>query len=269
MAIYKGDTQLKAYKGDMQPVNIYKGNTKVAGWHPQTVSGEGTISLDGAFKIPPDALVVDGKCDQTGTPSPSTPAPITTITGDLTITAANGDLSDTVVTPLGSVELCSLPDGTKDEYDAVMGVLTKRVDKVVFDGSADEEWGLYNLANNCMKANNVIPGAAPRGVGNVFSDRFLQGSNPWDDSGTAGTFSNSGGSSSISLWFVPPVGVTTVAGWRTWLAANPIEVYYKLAEPYTIQQLTPALPVVRTGIKTLSVSANITPSFTATVKAMD
>ena len=37
---------------------------------------------------------------------------------------------------------------------------------------------------------------------------------------------------------------------------------------YTIQ-LTPDLPVVRTGIKTLTVGANITPTFTATVKAMD
>ena len=55
---------------------------------------------------------------------------------------------------------------------------------------------------------------------------------------------------------------------KAWLAANPVTVYYKLATPTTIQ-LTPDLPVVRTGIKSLTVGANITPTFTATVKAMD
>ena len=59
-----------------------------------------------------------------------------------------------------------------------------------------------------------------------------------------------------------------LADWTAHLAANPVTVIYKLATPYTIQ-LTPDLPVVRTGIKTLSVSANITPTFSATVKAMD
>ena len=60
-----GETAAKVYVGDMHPVNIYKGDTKVAGWHPQTVSGEDTISLDGAYNVPPDALVIDGKCQQT------------------------------------------------------------------------------------------------------------------------------------------------------------------------------------------------------------
>ena len=45
-------------------------------------------------------------------------------------------------------------------------------------------------------------------------------------------------------------------------------VYYKLATPTTVQ-LTPHLPVVRTGIKTLSVGADVVPTLSATVKSMD
>ena len=45
-------------------------------------------------------------------------------------------------------------------------------------------------------------------------------------------------------------------------------VYYKLATPTTVQ-LTPHLPVVRTGIKTLAVGADVVPTISATVKSMD
>lgn len=388
-----------AYVGDYQPVNLYAGAHKVAGWHSQTVSGEGTVSLDGAYNIPPDALVVDGKCEQTvgvwgtnlitngdfsngttgwsasaagtssysvlegmahflptvayeginsnkiqtiaghkyyvsavmqttdagacvyfiglnassprnvvtfsaindglahslsavvtciinnvdgylkpqstatsgysdiavdnvlcidltaafgagneptaeqmdaylaaypnswfdgsalittdgtpNSPSPTYPAPITTITGDLSIAGANGDLSDTSTIPLGAVELCSLPDGTKDEYDAVTGVLTKRCGKYV--GDSGTSWTISDAADNAS----------------FISDRIQ-----------AGTLSG-------KVLTAPSTCAPTV--------------YYALATPYEIQ-LAPDLPVVRTGIKNLTVSANITPHITATVKAMD
>ena len=45
-------------------------------------------------------------------------------------------------------------------------------------------------------------------------------------------------------------------------------IYYALATPTTVK-LTPHLPVVRTGIKTLSVGADVVPTISATVKSMD
>ena len=124
MPIYRGTTPLKAYKGDMQPVNVYRGSTKVAGWHLASYSGTSPLTVDCDYNVPPDALVIDGKCVQTGTPSPDSPAPISTITGDMTITGADGDSSDTATVALGSNACASLPDGTHDSYDAVTGVLT-------------------------------------------------------------------------------------------------------------------------------------------------
>jgi hypothetical protein len=430
MAIYKGDTALKAYKGDMQPVNIYKGNTKVAGWHAQDVTSDGialknliangdfsngttmwtlvngtataannelaftvlsadvppfttrifqtigtiaghkyytrgnvrrsnadviyqsvgaasvsfscipdsyisystivtainttsnslyfssqqtgeiiyvknlltidltahygagnepsaaymdtylalryvnswfngsstAISLDGAYNVPPDALVFDGKCVQTGTPSPSTPAPITNV-GNLAITATGGGLTDTA--SAATVELLSLPDGTVDTYDAVTGVLTHRCAKVVFDGT-----------NADFLASSVIAsqvGVYRRGYFNApiaaaivvsqscYVDKFSYG---------VSTFNNNAECWGIDgVYFrlkilVSRLTADTHAALQAWLAANPVTVVYKLATP-TTTQLTPDLPVIRTGIKQLSVAGDVAPVIHATVKAMD
>ena len=58
-----------------------------------------------------------------------------------------------------------------------------------------------------------------------------------------------------------------IASFKSWLAANPVTVYYKLATPTTVQ-LTPHLPVVHTGIKTISIGADVVPNLSATVKAI-
>ena len=145
MPIYRGTTPLKAYKGDMQPVNVYEGGTKVAGWHSASYIGTSPLTVDCDYDIPPDALTITGKCVQTGTPSPSSPAPISTITGDMTITGADGDASDTATVALGSSVCASLPDGTHDSYDAVTGVLTKRVGKYV--GASGTSWTISDAAS--------------------------------------------------------------------------------------------------------------------------
>lgn len=417
------DKPAKVYVGDMQPVNIYKGNTKLAGWHPQTVSGEGTISLDGAYNVPPDALVIDGKCEQTvgvwgtnlvtngdfsngtagwggingdsiaadngtlkiygntgnqhkwcmqsnknipvghkvyvrgsvktdsaaaimqgrltlltssfaaaaqntiitlstnvwgtvsgvvettaevsiivlgatfetqdiaiaanawvdnilvidltaafgagneptaeqmdaylaaypnswfngsallttsgtpNSPSPTYPAPITAITGDITITGANGAATDVVTAALGTVELCSLPDGTKDTYDAVTGVVTKRVGEVVFDGSVDENIDLYTAHPVAGMGKFVL---RPDNLGTIYGsdrvnyrcDRFKWSPNYNYTSDTSTDTTIEVNSTYITFMLVTSVATTTAA-LRAWLAANPVTVYYKLAEPYT------------------------------------
>lgn len=44
MPIYhNGKQYTKVFKGDHRPVNIYKGNTKIAGWHTETMSGQQLI----------------------------------------------------------------------------------------------------------------------------------------------------------------------------------------------------------------------------------
>ena len=218
MPIYRGTTPLKAYKGDMQPVNVYRGSTKVAGWHLASYSGTSPLTVDCDYDVPPDALTITGMCVQTGTPSPDSPAPISTITGNVTITGADGAASDTATVAFGSAVCASLPDGTHDSYDAVSGVLTKRVGKYV--GGSGTSWTISDASANAIFISDRIP---------------------------AGNMS----------------GQTVTAS-----AACAPTVYYALATPTTVQ-LVPHLPVVRTGIKTLSVGADVVPTLSATVKSME
>ena len=394
MPIYRGTTPLKAYKGDMQPVNVYRGSTKVAGWHASSTSGQSPLVVDCDYNVPPDALTIDGKCSQvqscwgtnlvtngdfsngttgwTGgssslsvisgvanflsagkygnakatvstiashkyyicahlkstssnvrialldtaerldyryssgsntfelisavalcgsttssaiikiqdmrssdwdtvyfdnvscidltaafgagkeptaaqmdaimaqfpnswfdgttqlstdtttytpnSPSPSYPAPISTITGNATITGADGAASDTATVAFGSAVCASLPDGTHDSYDAVTGVLTKRVGK--FIGSLGTSWTLSDAATNGSFMCDNLP------AGNLSGQTLS----------------------------APSACAPTV--------------YYALATPTTVQ-LTPHLPVVRTGVKTLSIEADVVPTLSATVRSMD
>lgn len=59
MSIFRGNTPLKAFKGQYKPVNIYKGDTKLAGWHHENQVGEG-MTFDNTYN---DAL---DKCELSG-----------------------------------------------------------------------------------------------------------------------------------------------------------------------------------------------------------
>ena len=266
MPIYRGTAPLKAYKGDMQPVNVYEGSTKVAGWHLASYSGTSPLTVDCDYNVAPDALVIDGRCVQTGTPSPSSPAPISTITGNVGITGADGAASDTATVAFGSAVCASLPDGTHDSYDAVTGVLTKRVGKIVFDGR--ESWFIENSQRfTCSNPSNIALGVSNSSVVTAICNRFIvdTANNTWLGITDWRMSARSGFSSGLSFVMKSCADVTA---FKAWLAANPVMVYYKLATPNTVQ-LTPHLPVVRTGIKTLAVGADVVPTISATVKSMD
>ena len=172
MGIYRGTAPLKAYKGDMQPVNVYKGSTKVAGWHSASYSGTSPLTVDCDYNVAPDALTITGRCVQTGTPSPDSHAPISTITGDVTITGADGAASDTATVAFGSAVCASLPDGTHDTYDAVTGVLTKKVGKVV--EASGTSWAIANAASGSSIISDCFGADVLSGTGFSAYDAVCQ-----------------------------------------------------------------------------------------------
>lgn len=172
MAVYRGTAPLRAYKGDMQPANVYRGSTKVAGWHSASYSGASPLAVDCDYNVAPDALTIDGKCVQTGTPDPSTPAPISTITGNMTITGADGASSDTATVALGSNVCASLPDGTHDSYDAVTGVLTKNVGKVV--EASGTSWTIDDAASGSSILSDCFGADVLSGTGFSARDAACQ-----------------------------------------------------------------------------------------------
>lgn len=135
-------------------------------------------------------------------------------------------------------ELVSIGD-IKDTLEVVSGVLTKRIGKVVLDGS--ENWMYSNNQFNIIGSGYLKYSNG----GKCYSSHF-KGS-------VYGTIGNDkemwiGNSSFIvAIWN----DITTVAEFKTWLSNNPVTVYYLLAEEETIE-LTP------TNVPLFEVINNIT-----------
>lgn len=87
MGLYLGDKQSVIYKGDAQPVNLYHGSHKIAGWRLQEQTGP-DLAFEGAYND--HALIAaQGKSVQIGEPSPNNPAPIYAANGDLVVEGQN------------------------------------------------------------------------------------------------------------------------------------------------------------------------------------
>lgn len=156
--------------------------------------------------------------------------------------------------PLPTMEpLMSLPNGVCDEYDAVTGVETRRVGKLVFDGT--ESWKLQRISDGPAIEKNRIYLLGNWGMSlpaaNIPADivctHYLAQSNTGAWIGRTG----------ICLVRVDPQdGIyvfdetyQTVDSWKAYLAAQhaagtPVTTYYELAEPIITQHDPATIPVV-------------------------
>lgn len=171
-------------------------------------------------------------------PSSDYPAPIT---GTTKITVSDGVSNSQIISFPQS--LYSLPNGTADNYDAVSKIKTQKAKQIVFDGSADEGWGLGVASNDTYKifATSIsAPFTIAQGVINqiqVISDKF-----PGIESKTAavaysgeGIGLNTDYAGQIRIWIRADRLTTPDAqGFKTWLASNPLTAIYQLATPQTI-----------------------------------
>lgn len=144
-----------------------------------------------------------------------------------------------------------LPNGVKDEYNAKTGVYTKRIGKIVLDGS--ENWtanlwssnGEYFISYfqlNGMKRylfeqgislkSDIFPAIAP-----VSDSRAKQANTEFIATygGTVGTSKENWLHLSVKASKLSPA---SSEGIKNYLKQNPVTVWYELAEPQTIQ-LTP------------------------------
>lgn len=123
-------------------------------------------------------------------------------------------------------ELCKIGD-IQDELNVKTGVLTKRIGKVVLDGSLSENW-FKSSTSNSMLLQNLSPNSIANNI--VISNKFKSPSEI------------SIGGHGNQLLFTPntPINGTTIGNltleqWKQWLSNNPVEVYYVLEEPEIIQ----------------------------------
>lgn len=142
-----------------------------------------------------------------------------------------------------------------DELDAKNGILTKRIGKVVLDGS--ESW-IEGVTSNNIRAyktsfNNCSYGRLPY---QYLSDRYMQKK--------SGNFENEGlitvsATSNDTYLFASTSYAENVSKLKTWLSNNPVTVYYVLAEPETIKLEKQEIKLLP-GKNSITIESNIEPS---------
>lgn len=133
-------------------------------------------------------------------------------------------------------ELCALGD-IQDELDMTTGVLTKRIGKLILDGSEnwnrESTWGNQSAFYNGSLAGKWNPKSVSgySTKANLKSTHFdvLQPEN------IANSICSKIGQGAGTTLFISIDGITTISDLQSWLTENPVTIYYELAEPEIIQ----------------------------------
>ena len=155
--------------------------------------------------------------------------------------------SNSLTINLQGNELCSLPNGTKDEVNITNGeaLLTKRIDKVILTGS--ENWTLYS---NKTHTFSLRMGQTIDKHDIAYCSHFTEISPDKFDVAT-GIYSAYTNNIIISY-----LDCDTVDEFKTWLSTHNVEVLYELAEPETINLGTVEMPHTYEGVSNITNSAD-------------
>ena len=170
--------------------------------------------------------------------------------------------SNSLTIDLQGNELCSLPNGTKDELVVENGIakITKRIGKVVLDGS--ESWSDFSVGDTNFRCQcdvtlpNIL--TPPTNPAQLFSNYFkaINRDNAYDKTeiGIAQYGSTLG-----KVFICAPntiLSEQTLASWKIWLSTHNVEVLYELAEPETINLGTVEMPHTYEGVSNITNSAD-------------
>lgn len=148
--------------------------------------------------------------------------------------------SNSLTIDLQGNELCSLPNGTKDEVNIVNGeaLLVKRVGKVILDGT--QAFYRSNELTNSYRYHTaeIIRGFNNISLSNYFVNKTIGNINSVDEPGL--TVVNN---RQLAMRVNKNIA-STVDEFKTWLSTHNVEVLYKLAEPETINLGTVDLPTL-------------------------
>lgn len=156
--------------------------------------------------------------------------------------------SNSLTIDLQGNELCSLPNGTKDELVVENGeaLLNKKLKKAVFDGSDDEVWSFEADTHRFSIA--IYDGLNEKKRSEIMSNYFEY----------SATTNNIGiGFVSLNrIYLYPKSDITTADEFKTWLSTHNVEVLYELAEPETINLGTVEMPHTYEGVSNITNSAD-------------
>lgn len=135
--------------------------------------------------------------------------------------------------------LGALPNGTADTIDVDMKgnvVLTKRVGKVIYDGSSDEIWSRYQASSVDRYTTATPLVVADASTSNDATNSAVSSHFRLSYEGTLMTerfYIANLNTNPLQINFAS-AGTTTLDDWKAWLSANPTTFYYQFIEPYTV-----------------------------------
>lgn len=159
------------------------------------------------------------------------------------VVTENGDsekVTETII-DLQGYELCSLPDGTRDELvinSSGNAKLVKRTQSVMVTGESNIH--AYSDINPCAVVADILPVAAI-GTLPIHCDKLPYQNGIWDDSIQMTGIDTSG---NCNLYF-KVAGMSTFEEYKTWAASNPFKVICDSSEAQEISLdniTTPTLP---------------------------
>ena len=159
-------------------------------------------------------------------------------------TTATIDLQDNFLAKIGDV---------KDELDVVTGKLTKRIGKVVLDGS-ESTISKHSYGTNSFQIEllDMKYGDATK---KMISNSFL--GVPYDDRTNYTTPILYDDHTSSKYMIFRNTSFTTLEEFKTWLASNNVTIYYVLAEPYEVQLNPSTIPMEEGKVNNYSVTNSL------------
>lgn len=130
------------------------------------------------------------------------------------------------------------------------GNVIQQIEKIIYDGSSDEGWLIYQYTNLCavIAVPEMVVGSIDfKPISSHFkSVASISGS----DDGTIG-ISVEGYSAGVAGFFIGVKGIAaSEAEWRTWLQNSPIACFYALGEEYYKKYQIPAVYIETHDLET-------------------
>lgn len=203
-----------------------------------TVEGD-SITINDSSDLPVKDVVIKGKTEQDGTPTPDSKVDVHRVTGDCSVTKSNSDNTSSQTYPLTlrNIELCKI--GTYEDYIYKSGskwYLYKAINKITLDGS--ENWAkqygdnLFNLSGaDCSNYEVFVVGY---GLSNYYKYNSVQSG--INNNTSNGEFALQIGSSYIfNGLFIKNENFSDVDDFKSWLNGHNTYIYYPIATPTTTE----------------------------------
>ena len=166
-------------------------------------------------------LILYGKSTQSGTPTPTSPVTITSLTGDLTVDLPN---SETITVSIDTAEICNIGDYKDELYvNCLTGEVVKfgHINKFTLDNT----WEITTAVSGSMrrfniKLTNCTLGSSshPNAMSTHYQTRYSPTVNYC-------VYVSSYGSSDNATMSMTDNRFSSVADFKTWLSTNPVTMY--------------------------------------------